>query len=258
MRKMMVAPCQPDMIFTLSDPDAPSETEFEGIALRAFGCLYPQYRCVVFGGRFLYEEGYRKPDLAMIAHDNSHWFIVEVELLSHSLDRHVLPQVQAFRYGEPQKECASILSRELGVDIGVARTLVDRVPRAVVVVANGYNVEWERSLSAHQAQFLTVSRFVSPSGSEAFEINGALLATKESLGFGVYSAPDTMIRFTASVNLPDGPIQMETKSGGVSLWRVIRDERYAWIAKETGRPDIQNGAYVQLIRTMDGKITMRM
>lgn len=258
MRKMMVAPCQPDMIFTLSDPDAPSETEFEGFALRAFGCLYPQYQCVVFGGRFFYEEEYRKPDLAMIARDSSHWFIVEVELLSHSLDRHVLPQVQAFRYGEPQKECASILARELGVDIGAAHTLIDRVPRAVVVVANGHSVEWERSLSAHQTQFLTVSRFVSPSGQEAFEASGALLATKESLGFGLYSAPDGMIRFTASVNLPDGPIQLETKNGGASLWRVIRDDRHAWITKESGRPDIPNGAYVQLIRTVDGKITMRL
>ena len=93
MRKMMVAPCQPDMIFTLSDPDAPSESEFEPITIRAFGCLYPQYQCVVFGGRFLYEDENRKPDLAMIARNNSHWFIVEVELLSHSLERHVLPQV---------------------------------------------------------------------------------------------------------------------------------------------------------------------
>lgn len=93
MRKMMVAPCQPDMIFTLSDPDAPSESEFEPITIRAFGCLYPQYQCVVFGGRFLYEDENRKPDLAMIARNNSHWFIVEVELLSHSLESHVLPQV---------------------------------------------------------------------------------------------------------------------------------------------------------------------
>ena len=242
MRKMMVAPCQPDMIFTLSDPDAPSESEFEAITIRAFGCLYPQYQCVVFEGCFLYEDENRKPDLAMIARDNSHCFIVEVELLSHSLERHVLPQVQAFRYREPQKECASILSRELNIDIGAAHTLIDRVPRAVVVVANGGNSQWEHSLAAHQTQLLTVLRFISATGQEAFEISGSLLATKESLGFGVYSAPDTMIRFTASVNLPDGPIQMETKSGGTSLWRVFRDERHAWIAKETGRPDMPNGA----------------
>lgn len=258
MRKMMVAPCRPDMIFTLSDPDAPSETEFEGITIRAFGCLYPQYQCVVFGGRFYYEEQYRKPDLAMIARDNSHWFVVEVEMLSHSLERHVLPQIRALRYGEPQKECASILSRELGIDIGEAQTLIERVPRAVVVVANGSRTDWEQSLRAHQAQFLTVSRFVSDSGQEAFEINGVLLATKESLGFGVYSAPDTMIRFRTSVNLPDGHIQMEGTSGGASLWRVIRDDRYAWVAKETGRPDIPNGAHVQLVRTLDGRITMRL
>lgn len=258
MRKMMVAPCHPDMIFSMCDPDAPSEIEFEGITLRAFGCLFPQYQCVVFGGRFLYEEEYRKPDLAMIARDNSHWFVVEVELLSHSLEGHVLPQIRALRYGEPQKECASILSRELGIDLGAAQTLISRVPRAVVVVANRSRTDWEHAVRAHQAQFVTVTRFLSAAGREAFEIDGSLTAAKESLGFGVYSAPDTMIRFLANVNLPDGHIQVEGASGGVSLWRVIRDERYAWVSKEGGRPDIPDGAHVQLLRTFDGKITLRL
>lgn len=258
MRKIMVAPCQPELIFTMCDPDSPSETEFEGITLRAFGCLYPQYQCVVFGGRFFYEEEYRKPDLAMIARDNSHWFVVEVEMLSHSLEGHVLPQIRALRYGEPQKECVAILSRELGIDLGAAQTLLSRVPRAVVVVANRSRTDWEHAMRAHQAHFLTVTRFLTASGREAFEIDGSLSATKESLGFGVYNASDTMIRFMSSVNLPDGHIQVEGMSGGASLWRVIRDERYAWVSKETGRPDIPDGAHVQLIRTFDGKITLRL
>lgn len=257
MRKVMVSPCRSDHIFTMCDPDSPSETEFEAITLRAFGCIYPQYQCAVFGGRFLHEGEYRKPDLAMVARDRSHWFVVEVELLSHSLERHVLPQVQAFRYGEPQSECASILSRELGIDLGEAATLISRVPRAVVVVANRTRPDWENMIRAHQAQFLVVTRFEGQTGREAFEVSGSLAAVKESLGFGTYSAQDGMIRFAAAVDLPDGNIQMEMTSGVASLWKVLRDARFAWVMKDTGRVDIPNGALVQIIRTIDGKITLR-
>lgn len=258
MRKMMISPCQPDHIFSLCDPELPSEAEFEAITLRAFGCLFPQYQCIVFGGRFLYEDEYRKPDLAMIARDNSHWFVVEVELVSHSLEGHVLPQVRNFRYGEPQKECAGILSRELAIDLGEAQTLIERVPRAVVVVANKSRSDWQHAMRAHQIQLLTVTRFASDEGREAFEIDGTLAAAKESIGFGVYSAPDAMIRFLANVNLPDGHIQMDSLGGGASLWRVIRDDRHVWVSKDSGRPDIPDGAHVQLIRTYDGRITMRL
>lgn len=258
MRKMMVSPCQVDQIFTICDPDAQSETEFEATTLRAFGCLYPQYQCIIFGGRFLYENDHRKPDLALISRDRSHWFVVEVELVSHSLEGHVLPQLRAFRYGEPQSECASIISRELAIDLGDAATLIARVPRAVAVVTNRARPDWEHAIRAHQAQLLIVTRFQSRSGREAFEVDGTLAATKESLGFGVYSAADSMIRFVKGIGLPDGHIQMESTGSGASLWRVIRDERYAWVSKDSGRLDIPDGAHVQLIRTIDGRITLRL
>ena len=253
----MVAPCQADQIFTICDPDQPSETEFEGITLRAFGCLFPQYQCVVFGGRFLHEGDIRKPDLAMVARDRSHWFVVEVELVAHSLDRHVLPQVQAFRFGEPQQDCITILSRELAIDLGEAETLVHRVPRGVVVVANRARIDWEHSIKALQGQILIVTRFASPTGREAFEVSGSLAAVKESIGFGVYSATDAMIRFTTSISLPDGHVQIEA-AGIVSLWRVYRDGRHAWVSKEVGRMDYADGEYVQLVRSIDGHITLRM
>ena len=259
MRKVMVTPCQADQIFTMLDPDLPSETEFEAITLRAFICLYPQYQCVVFGGRFLYENEYRKPDLAMIARDLSHWFVVEVEMAAHSLEGHVLPQIRAFQYGEPQKECAEILSRELKIELGQAATLISRVPRAVLVVTNRTPMDWKPAIRAHQAQLLVITRFQSPSGREAFEIDGTLTVTSESLGFGTYSATNAMIRFIRSVNLPDGHIQMEGRNNETSLWRVIRDERFAWLARDSGgRLDIPDGAYVQLIRSIDGRIIMKL
>lgn len=111
-------------------------------------------------------------------------------------------------------------------------------------------------IRAHQGQLLVVTRFQSPTDREAFEVSGSLAAVKASLGFGTYSAQDGTIRFASTINLPDGHIQMEMTSGVTSLWQVIRDERFAWVVKDTGRLDIPDGAFIQLIRALDGRITL--
>jgi len=93
MRTIMVGDCSPERVYQLSDPDAPNETEFEYTVARILSCVYPDFLCIVFGGGFKYDDRISRPDLAMIARDFSHWFIIEVELVSHSFMDHVLPQV---------------------------------------------------------------------------------------------------------------------------------------------------------------------
>src|ERR1700730_17442443 len=102
MRTIMVGDCHVDRVYRQSDPDAPSESEFEFCVARALSCVYPDFRCVVFNGSFRYDDRTYRPDLALVANDFSHWFLIEVELVSHSFEGHVLPQVQAFRYGTPE------------------------------------------------------------------------------------------------------------------------------------------------------------
>jgi hypothetical protein len=123
-------------------------------------------------------------------------------------------------------------------------------------VANRARVDWEHSIKALQGQLVIVTRFMGPTGREAFEVSGSLAAVKESIGFGVYSATDAMIRFTSSISLPDGCVQIEA-AGIVSIWRVYRNGRHAWVSKEIGRMDYADGEYVQLVRSIDGHITLR-
>jgi hypothetical protein len=123
-------------------------------------------------------------------------------------------------------------------------------------VANRARVDWEHSIKALQGQLVIVTRFMGPTGREAFEVSGSLAAVKESIGFGVYSASDAMIRFTSSISLPDGCVQIEA-AGIVSIWRAYRNGRHAWVSKEIGRMDYADGEYVQLVRSIDGHITLR-
>jgi hypothetical protein len=220
-------------------------------------CVYQDYRCLVFGGGFKLDEQISRPDLALIARDYSHWFVIEVELVSHSLAGHVLPQVRAFQYGKPQPDCVSILARETGLAEAQVETFLRVVPRSVAVVANKRSRDWELSLGSLQVQLLTVSAYRSSSGIEAVEVGGNLEVLQEHLGFGTFSATDRTLRFPNTVRLPDGEIVITDVNGAGTLWTVSRDGQYAWVTKNVGVPDLPNGGHIQLIRAFGGNISIR-
>lgn len=254
MRTILVGDCASERLFQLTDPDAPSETQFEVDVAKVLSCIYANHVCFLFGGTFEYENTRHCADLALVAKDCSHWFIVEVELVSHSFQRHVLPQVRAFRYGSPQSDCISILAREMKIGRMRAQTLLNYVPRAVVVVANKYNREWEVALGALDIQFLAVSKFKSSAGTGAIEMHGGLSVAVKHLGFGRYSSVDRSLIMQPETDLPLGSIQIGTREGAVATWIVSRDGRVTWVTKEVGTPDIPDGAYVQLVRSIEGRI----
>jgi hypothetical protein len=255
---ILVGDCVVDRLYQMSDPDAPSESEFEYAVAKALSCMCSaDYQCIVFGGSFQYDDRCHRPDLALVAKDFSHWFIIEVELVSHSFEGHVLPQATAFQYGEPQSDCVSVLCRELALSQERARTFIRHVPRRVAVIANKRDRRWRIALDAHKIQFLTVSVFRSTIGIEALEVDGTLEVLKESLGFGVYSATDRSLRFPRTVKLPVGTVQINDPGGSISSWTVVHDDRFTWVTKEVGVPDIPDRSHVQIIRAIGGRLSLR-
>ena len=171
MRRLFTGTCSRENIFEIRDPAGLTESEFESWVVKGLLCMFQSYHCVVFSGGFSHEGIIFRPDLALVAQDYSHWFIVEVELTSHSLREHVLPQVCGFRYGAPVQGCAKALADSLGVHELQGRTLLERVPYGVAVIINRDNPEWEVALRAHDIQVLVVSSYSSTTGLEAIEVN---------------------------------------------------------------------------------------
>jgi hypothetical protein len=183
MRSFVVGECLDANKFDLWDPDGSTETEFELVVARALSCVYPSYICVMFSGGFRYDDRVYRPDLALIARDFSHWFIIEVELVTHNFHSHVLPQVRSFQYGDPQSDCVSSLVNSKVVNAEQAKTLISFVPRNVAVIANKWSELWFSGLSALQIQLSAISVFRSKSGVEAVEISGRLECFRAHLGF---------------------------------------------------------------------------
>lgn len=257
MTTILVGDCKKENLFQIWDADAAREIEFELLVAKTLMCLYPDYRCFPFGGTFKFEDHVSRPDIALVAKDLSHWFVIEVELVSHSLEGHVLPQVRTFRYGDPQPDCISVLSKALTMDRSQIQTFLMSVPRTVAVIANKHHRDWEIALRSNQVQLLTISAFNSPAGIQAVEVDGQLSALQEHLGFGQYVAIDRALRFHHAVHLPDGEIMVDDFLGAGSIWTVTRDGTSAWVTKNQGTPDISNGSYVQMIKVFGGRFLIR-
>lgn len=251
--------CSGGNIFQLRDPSVFTEIEFEAECVKALCCLFPNYACGVFRGSFRLDGDVRGADIALIHSTLSHWFVVEVELVSHSLDAHVLPQIRCFRFGEADYACiTSLCSAFDWLDRGRAESLLRYVPRFVAVVANRYDSAWEMALKTLDAQLLVVSVFSNSHGLTAHEIDGVLRVPRESIGFAKYSAIDKSLQISKSCGLPLGTIQIDDPYGSCGLWTVREGTGAYWITKDHGVPSLPHDEYVQIIKSYDGRISLRL
>jgi hypothetical protein len=250
--------CQPENIFTLMDPTAFSEAEFEAHVVSALSCVYKDYFCIPFRGGFKFDEDVHVADLALVHKAFSHWFVIEVELVSHSLHSHVVPQVRCFEFGAPQKSCVDYLCRYIPTMTQKhAESLLKYVPRSVAVIANRADQLWTDVLRGVNTQFMAVSVFSKHDGGFALETDGSLYVPRESLGFFTYSALSRSIRMARGCGLAEGVIQIQDPYGNVGLWTARASEDALWITKNSGDPGLEDRIMLQMLRTASGELTLR-
>lgn len=252
--------CSNDTAFDLVDPSGFSEGEFEAHAIKALVCAFPDYRVIPFRADFSFDNQVKRSDLALVHQSLSHWFVVEVELVSHSLMGHVVPQVRCFRYGEPFGSCADLLCEAIPeLDYNRAVSFLQFIPRSVLVVVNRHNAEWISCFRGLDAQMITVTVYRRKDGTIAHEIDGSLTVAKENLGFFRYSASDRSIRIPSTVVLElEGQVRIEDPYGAVGTWIASRSEDGLWLTKETGDPGFPHNEMLQVLRTSSGILKLSM
>jgi len=258
MRTLLTGECHADNLFTLVDPTRFSEIEFEAEVHKALNCLMPNYWCRVFAGSFVHEGVRKMSDLVMVHRDLSHWIVIEVEIAGHSLDGHVLPQVRCLRFGEPADTCiASLMNAFPEFSEHQAKSFLANVPRSAMVIANVRDPIWLHALRGLDTELLTVSIYEGSDGRRAYELEGKVSVRQESLGFAQFSAVYKSIKVPKKCKLPTGLIQIEDQFGNVGDWTVTEDEDTFWLTKNLGPALLPHNGYVQLIRNLDGRISLR-
>ena len=258
MKMLLTGDCVIDNVFSIVDPTSFIEGAFEAEVAKALTCFYPNYWCGVFSGAFTLEGDTRKSDLALIHKSVSHWFVIEVELASHSLEHHVLPQARSLRYGEPDDSCITSITTAFDhVSRSDAESILRYIPRYVAVISNLYDAEWKISLNGLDVQYSTVSVYQNLSGKIAHEMEGRLSARQESLGFARYSAIDNCMRIKHGCGLPVGNIRIIDQFGNPASWTIHEEKGTLWISKDNGPTFLKHQSYVQIIRTYDGDFLIR-
>jgi hypothetical protein len=133
-------------------PNALLELEYQRLLISHAEHLYPEYHVIPYGKLIESDFDAAIADMAFIAKDFSGWWIVEVELASHSLGGHVLPQVDVFLNGRYGLEDAEYLaSHAPDLDPDRIKDVVRGEQPEVMVIVNRPLEEWANALHARGA-----------------------------------------------------------------------------------------------------------
>lgn len=247
----------PVTTYELCDPTGPKENEFEEVAIRVLSRLYPDCTVFPFRPAVRYDDAVWNPDLALVHKQLSYWAVIEVEIATHHLEKHVLPQVTAFSGGVYSDNAAVQLAAGLSVDLSIARTLLAYIPRDVLVVTNRYDEQWIRKLSAIGVQMLTIATYRnSTTGQAVHKIDGEIIPASRSIGFGRVKAEDGVI-LTKAGNFWKQGIFNITAPEGTGQWLCSIKNGQAWLMKMRGLIEFHDEAVVQFLLRDDNSLLVR-
>ena len=127
----------PIRVFKPREPN--SEREFEEQVIRVAGELMPNFETASWKPLIRDWHGHgARPDLAMVSHDLESWYVIEVELASHSIRGHIAPQLETLGNGVYDSSLVRSLRRSFpSKDANGLSRMVERDP-GLLCIANEY------------------------------------------------------------------------------------------------------------------------
>ena len=115
-----------------------NEAHFADVAMSSFSLAYPDFMWLPADFLVEAEDGSKaRPDAIWLSCSYHSWYVVEVELSSHSLSRHVRPQLETLKSGDYRTEHAEwVHNRHPQIDTGKLAHLMAYTSPDVVVVVN--------------------------------------------------------------------------------------------------------------------------
>ena len=146
-------------------PGSLYEAEFERILVQYLGTICPGYVSVPFKLTVTATHGAARADLALVQSNYLAWWVVEVELATHSLSGHVLPQVRTLAEATYGRRVADYLATKADcLDRTKLRDMIRGEQPRVLVIANSRCEDWERPLKRYGARLAFFQLFRSQRG----------------------------------------------------------------------------------------------
>lgn len=150
------------------------EREYEDLVFHRGGDIFPRWITTRFTADVVLPGGpTKRPDLALIDVHYRQWWVVEVELQHHSLQGHVLPQVEVFAGGRYLESHAHwIADRNAHLDRERLLAMMLGEPPRVLVVVDSPSTRWEGELRDVGVDLAVVEPFRDRNGDYLLRVNG--------------------------------------------------------------------------------------
>lgn len=232
------------------------EAQFSRILQVELPKLLPEFSLVPFSPYIQGDEGSRRrPDMALVARNYSTWIVVEVELESHSLAHHVIPQVRAFASGRYERSHAVMLhDKDPTLDLDSLVRLVEHYPPAVAVIVNSRSVlqdGWDQIETDYSARLMFLESFRSEDGDVIVAVSGytPTVRTKRLMHLRPQRLINALICSDPSSVPADAADAIElTWEDQVFLWQIIRTKD-AVLFFPPGRFDVRWDRNYEIIHT---------
>ena len=236
------------------------EGQYTRLLLQHADALFPGLRAIAFSPIVVFDSVGKRADMALIEPDYSRWWVVEVELSHHSLERHVAPQVAVLARATYGADVAAwIGARNPDLNFAALRQMMRGEQPEVLVIVNASKPDWIARLRP-DAEVMVVEPFRSDLNKMIFRQNGVEMTPGSSvLSFcKVHPILRRMLVVQSPAALADvgtDPFMVEYE-GTVSSWKQIPTKTQVWLAPERSSPFPRN-ARVALLRRVDGGLMFK-
>jgi hypothetical protein len=235
------------------------ESEYERLIIQEAPQLFPELRVVPFSEPVQHDGIWKRPDLALIDPECRVWWVGEVELAHHSLNGHVLPQVEVLARGDyGERHAARLATAAPDIDADRIRAMLRGAQPAVAVIVNEPVPRWRDQLTREGVLLVIVEVFRSPVRLPVYRLNGHELVVPGDMLTTCCVDPlmPRMLRVDAPAALPFDPdAEIEIGyHGGVTRWRVFVTADRTYLSPVRGSP-WPEGSTLRIISGQDGRLT---
>lgn len=247
-------------------PNSFYEDEIERYILIHSPYLYPDHHVLPFKLLVSSPDGQpdsARADLVFIAKNYSEWWIVEIEMLDHSLEGHIIPQMQTLYFAEyGEREAKYIHNKEPSLELDRLTSLIKECPPGLLVIANGQPPgDWIGELKRFNVQVSSFEIFrCIDQQDEIFVINGSYVPKsiqcvvtdcifEQSFG-GLLRLHDP-----EALSIKTRETVMLHHHDSISEWRRIEARNEVWLepVNRSAIPYKKKAKY-QIVRHMDNSL----
>lgn len=222
------------------EPRVPaSESDFEAQVLRVASKIMPNFNAASWKPLVKDRHGHgAKPDLAMISRDLENWYVIEVELASHSIPQHIAPQLETLANGIYDSALLPSLRKAFPLEDPATLTRMVRRDPGLLCVVNEYTDRIWRTCRDAGFDLVVLEPYF------AIQAGWAVLVERMPSTLTRVSAPSTY-SLSRAERLGDSVVMMLPKDFPASFYKIRtsvehgdEDHRYFQIHRFENGPGV--------------------